>query len=83
MIGDKPNWRDDDGLVHRLSFKKRFALRPVICSGGEKIWLKNYYSVYRVWSSGLYEEPGSYAHSDYLEDITEADYIVRKLADNL
>jgi hypothetical protein len=80
MDWDSPSWRDDIGLKFHIIYKKKWAYRPIICSAGEKVWFKNYYSVYRVWSSDIYDDENS--HIDFLENITEADYIVRKLAEN-
>lgn len=87
MIGDKsmPSWRDDDGLVSKTVYKRRWAIRPVVCSCGEKVWFSPYYSKYRVWGSKFTDDIDSeeYPHTDFVENITEAEYIVRKLAENL
>jgi len=83
MDWESPSWRDDQGLKFQIIYKKKWAFRPIISSAGEKVWLKNYYSVYRVWSSNVYEEEDGYSHTDFIENITEADYIVRKLAESL
>lgn len=78
-----PNWRDE--LSHTTHYKKMFAVRSVICSDGTKVWLKNYYRKFRIWEHSL-AGPFSkrdYNHTDFIENITEAEYIVRKLAENL
>lgn len=81
-----PNWRDDAGLVSKVFYKRKFAITPVVCSHGEKVWLKNYYAKYRIWASDYMEDfsdltgPG---HVDFVENISEAEYIVRKISDNL
>jgi hypothetical protein len=84
-----PNWRDE--LSHTTHYKKMFAVRSVICSDGTKVWLKNYYKKFRVWGqspnwghspTGPFSKR-DYNHIDFVENITEAEYIVRKLAENL
>jgi len=80
-----PNWRNDPGLVSKPDYRKRFALRPVMCSDGTKVWMKFYYKKYELWSHGdnvpYHDE--EYLHTDFIENITEAEYIVRKLAETL
>lgn len=87
MIGDKsvPNWRDDESLVARPVYKRRWALTPVVCSCGVKIWFNHYYSKYLLWTSKSADDPetAENSHKDFIENITEAEYIVRKLAENL
>ena len=80
-----PNWRDDPALSNIVVYKKKLALRPVICSNGEKVWFKYYYSKYRIWShKGINDIcDNDYSHIDFIENIIEAEYIVRKLAENL
>jgi hypothetical protein len=81
---DSPNWRDDTGLSSHLRYERKWALLPVICSG-EKVWLKHYYSVTRKWCNKHVVDPdiGNNSHEDFIGNITEADYIIRKLAENL
>ena len=80
-----PNWRDDPALSNFVVYKKKLALRPVICSNGEKVWFKYYYSKYRIWGHMPADSfsKRDYSHIDFIENITEAEYIVRKLAENL
>lgn len=82
---DSPNWRDDTGLVSHFIYKRKWALTPVVCSGGEKVWFDHYYVVTRVWSSKFVDEYDirNNSHRDFVENITEAEYIVRKLAEKL
>ena len=80
-----PNWRDD--FIATSVYKKRFAIIPTKCSDGNKVWLKPYYSKYDVWSTshshiGLDVE-GEYNHTDFIERITEAEYIVRRLTEGI
>ncbi len=82
LYWESPNWRDDKGLVHQPLYKKRWALRPITCADGTRVWLKSYYSYYRLWSTSHFESE-DYQHKDFVENITEAEYIVRKLADSL
>jgi hypothetical protein len=78
-----PNWRDDVTLEHHSFYKKKWAFRPVICSDGTKVWFNNYYSYFRIWRNKHHSVSGTYRHCDFIENITEAEYLVRKLADNL
>jgi hypothetical protein len=45
--------------------------------------MKHYYSKYNRWTSTHVSEELEYCHTDFVENITEEEYIVRKLADNL
>jgi hypothetical protein len=82
---DPPNWRHDPGLKSKSEYRKRFAFRPVVCSDGTKVWFKSYYKKYEQWSHGdgasYYDE--GYLHTDFIENVTEADFIIRKLAETL
>lgn len=85
IVPDPPNWRNDPGLSSRVEYRKKFALFPVTCSDGSRIHLKYYYKKYELWSHGnnnlpYYEE--GYLHTDFIENITEAEYIVRRLTEN-
>jgi hypothetical protein len=79
------NWRSDSGLTAVSLYRKRFALFPVKCSGGESVTFKFYYKKYTIWTHGnpsnLIED--TYRHTDFIENITEAEYIIRKLAETL
>lgn len=65
------DWRQDIGINQETFYKRRFAFLPVNCQN-DKIWLKYYYSKYISYSG----------HVDFIENINEAEYIVRKLAEN-
>ena len=86
----KQTWRDDPGLIFETEYKKKFAWLPVLCKGeSKKIWLKTYYTQYFNWGhshsnakgkNGMYE---SMYHQEFEANITESEYLVRKLADTL
>ncbi len=71
----RPNWRDDPGMVCITEYKKKFALWPIKCQDIEWIWLVTYYKEYNIWHS----HDRSRIHPDYIDSITEAEYLVRKL----
>lgn len=75
------NWRDDPGMFSTTSYKKKFALLPVLCHDGSKVQFEFYYKKYQSWSTKHYAE--DHAHIDFIENITEAEYMVRKLAETL
>ena len=79
------DWRT--GLASSISYRRKFAIRPVYCSDGTKVWFKYYYSKYISYGHDIEINPFDnneyYIHKDFAENITEAEYIVRKLADNL
>jgi len=77
------NWRDDPGLKHQTEYRKCFAFLPVRFPNGEKIWLKHYYKKYDIWGHESYTDWPKEYHTDFNENITEAEYIIRKLAENL
>lgn len=74
------DWREDSGLISTTSYRRKYALFPKICSDGTKVWLKYYYSKYITWghrrSTSVYD-----GHVDFIENITEAEYIVRKITE--
>lgn len=82
---NSPNWRDDTGLEAHIIYKRKWALTPVVCTDGEKVWLDHYYTVQRLWCSKHVDEYDirNNSHKDFLGNITEAEYIVRKLAEKL
>jgi len=80
------NWRNDPGLSAAIEYKRSFALRPIICCDGTKVWFKFYYKKYEHWShskSGKVYYDEGYLHTDFIENVSEAEYIIRKLAENL
>ncbi len=68
------DWREE--LDCNIFYKKKFALTSVLCSDGTKVLWKNYYAQYKEYSNKFDE---SDTHTDHVENITEAEYIVRKL----
>ena len=84
----KKSWRDDPGLILEVEYKKKFAWLPTKVSKN-KIWLKTYYSKYHNWGCSYMsvrnskEHYASCYHQDFVENISESEYLVRKLADNL
>lgn len=85
---DPHNWRNDPGLSCIIEYKKRFAFFPVKCADGTKVWFRHYYKKYELWShnhagSGSKYRDSDYLHTDFIENITEPEYIVRKLSETL
>lgn len=76
------SWRSDAGLVRDVRYEKRFAIFPKICSDGTKVWMKSYFNKFEVWNYRSVGENG-FGHTDFIESITEEEYIVRKLAETL
>ena len=83
------DWRNDPGLSALTEYKRKFALWPIICEDGTRVWFKHYYKKYKHW--GHYEilagyeniPEDNYVHTEYIENVSESKYIVRKLAENL
>lgn len=84
MIEVQGTWRDDSSLSSTTTYKKKFALFPVMTSGG-RVWLKFYFKKYVTWHHkfGKYNHGGDKGHTELVELISEEDYIVRKLAETL
>jgi hypothetical protein len=80
---ESPSWRDDTTLEAHPVYKKKWAFKPITCADGTKVWFKTYYTYYNVWGNKHHDNTGIYRHRDFVENITEAEYLVRKLADNL
>jgi hypothetical protein len=87
-ISSTGNWRNDPGLESYILYKKKFAITPITSHDGQRIWMRTYYAKYTIWS-GYDQNPGSlssntsYRHTDFIENITEEEYIVRKISDVL
>jgi hypothetical protein len=83
----KNNWRSDPGLTSTIIYKKKFALYPVKCHDGTQVWLDHYYTKYQYWgfrgavSISDIDNIKHNLHEDKLENISEAEYIVRKLTE--
>jgi hypothetical protein len=79
------NWRD--GLNSFPTYKKKFALLPTVLVGGEKVWLKTYYKKFTTYHTSyggtikMFDE--EYSHTDFVENISEETYVIRKLSENL
>lgn len=80
------DWRNDPGLSSRTEYQRSFALWQTNCYNNEKVWFKFYYKKYKHWShfdSALAGKTDIGLHTDFIENVTEAEYIIRKLAENL
>lgn len=65
-------------------YKKKFAIWPVRCSDGSFAWLVTYYKKYMFWGIIFnIDAEETYANVDHMENITEAEYMVRKLSEKL
>jgi hypothetical protein len=76
------SWRIKAGLVKNPVYKRKFAFIPKLCADGTRVWFRMYYDKYEIW-----KYPGGpgheFGHKDFIESITEEEYIVRKLAETL
>ncbi|HEY6437041.1 MAG TPA: hypothetical protein VIY47_10660 [Ignavibacteriaceae bacterium] len=80
---DGPTWRDDTSMINVVEYRKKFAWFPIKIND-DKIWLKRYYSKYRIWANArVFGDEDDYKHTDFIENVTTEEYIVRKLAENL
>jgi hypothetical protein len=81
------NWRNDPDLQSVTEYRKKFAIWPIICGDGTRLWFKNYYKKYEHWghrdigTRNILDE--HYLHTDFIENVSESEYIVRKLSGNL
>jgi hypothetical protein len=82
MVSPNKNWRNDTSLKSIPKYTKKFAWTPKTDFNGNKLWLKRYYRKDLIWSTNHFDEAGYY-HVDFVENIDEAEYIVRKLAESL
>ncbi len=87
-----PNWRNDHGIEKFITYKKKFAWRPIETLENEKLWWVTYYVVYENWTASYlaktHQANGDIAeytsiHRSRLGYISEADYLVRKLTESL
>jgi hypothetical protein len=79
MAYKTPNWRDE--LISTQMYVKHFAIFPKKCADGTNVWFKFYYSRYDGWRSAYSKKFDGYMHIDFIEHITEAEYIVRRLTE--
>jgi hypothetical protein len=86
-INQQEDWRDDHGLIRRTIYKKSFAIFPVICAKNQRIWLKTYYKKYITWSHSrvtkVFYDEDDYGHTDFIENVSEGEFLVRKLSETL
>jgi hypothetical protein len=78
------NWRNDPGLKSETRYKRKFALFPTKCYGDETVWLGPYYTEYTYWGfrdiiDTTFDVDKEGIHCDTGENITEGEYLVRKL----
>lgn len=85
MPNSYDNWREDHGLVPTPIYKKKFAFTRKMCSDNSTVLWKVYYKKYVIWNHGenAYPYDEGYYHTDFVENVTEADYMVRLLSGNL
>lgn len=76
------SWRLEAGLTKKSVYKKKFAIVPRVCSDGTRVWFKTYFDKYEIWNHPVASEE-TLGHTDFIESITEEEYIVRKLAETL
>lgn len=89
-MSEYKSWRDDPGMKTYREYKKKFAWWPKIC-GDQKVWWETYYAVYSHWvhmyasslPATVFENADERDHVDFDCNITEAEYLVRKLAESL
>jgi hypothetical protein len=75
------NWREDPSLHKLVEYVRKFAFLPVKCND-HKVWLTTYYIKYEHWFCGDVTD-NEYVHTDRIENITEDEYIVRRLRDGI
>ncbi len=70
-------------MTKSVKYRKKFAFLPVYTKFGERIWFRIFYKKYEIIQDMYTDEDGFLHHVDFIENITESDYLVLKLADNL
>ena len=75
------NWRNDPGLKCEVVYKKKLAWVPITCSDGTRVWLTYYFKKYNRWLSGYATLYDFNYHTDFVENVSEAEYITRILAE--
>lgn len=68
------NWRDELDL--KVMYRRKFSIFPREIDG-KRIFMKAYYSKYNCWSSS---NGRAQSHIDFVENITEEEYVMRKLS---
>ena len=87
MTYEMADWRNDPGINSTDVYKKKFALFPTKCADGTSVWLKYYYVKYTYWGYKSFivaiGKLDHELHRDKIENVSEADYIVRKLTGDI
>lgn len=83
-INQPETWRSDPSMVSVSKYKKSFAIFPVTCEDGKRIWLKPFYKKYITWghmrNSKIFNDD-EYGHTEFIENISEDEFLVRKLSE--
>ena len=79
------NWRDEMKPI--TVYKRKFAFLPKECADESVVWFKFYYSKFHIWNSShrtaIFDLDEDFGHVDFVENITEAEYIVRRLTEGI
>ncbi len=67
------DWRKDPAIKKHDFYVKTFAIVPTLCTDGKWIWLKTFYKKYISYSN----------HIDFDGNISEEEYLLRKLSEKL
>lgn len=77
-------WREDSSMSSIVEYEKKFAFwKKIECADGTILRFKHYYKKYRIWSHDRICGGEEYSHRDFVENVSEEDFVVRKLAENL
>jgi hypothetical protein len=74
------NWREDSRIGCKIVYKKRFAFIPTVLYDGSRVWFDRYYKKYAMWYAEF--NPKQY-HTDFVENVPEDVYLIRKLSETL
>ena len=77
------DWRD--GLESIPVYKRKFAYLPIVTSADDRVWMKFYYKKYvsyhTNYGASLQVFDDDYQHTDFVENISEEEFVVRKLSE--
>jgi predicted double-glycine peptidase len=82
------DWRNDPSLQCQTVYRRKFAFWKKEMFDGTTVWLKYYYTKYKIYGhmahpSMTFSDDDYYLHTDVIEHIDEKEYIVRKLIESL
>jgi hypothetical protein len=77
------DWKSIANLHPHFHYRKKFAILPVKDNAGNTLWLKKFYKKYLFWSHNPETYDADNDFIEFIENVPDEVYMIRKLADTL